>query len=82
MAVSSHFQLLMETHSDHVINGLRISTKTGLINPLDTIILHFAHDDDVITPDIQEIKCDQNGNLSAFPDDFMDEWTKQLLELV
>ncbi len=81
-AVSRDFQLILETHSDHVINGLRISAKNKAINPSDTVILHFSHADDSITPEIEEIKCDKNGNLSSFPDDFMDEWTKQLLELV
>ena len=81
-ALTGRFQLLLETHSDHVINGLRIAAKNGSINPSDSIILHFSHDDSVVTPDIQEIKCDKNGSLSDFPDDFMDEWTKQLLELV
>lgn len=81
-SLDKKFQLLLETHSDHVINGLRIAAKNGTINPSKAIILHFSHSYDTVTPNIQEIKCDVNGNLSAFPDDFMDEWTKQLLELI
>ncbi len=81
-AVNNSFQLLLETHSDHVINGLRIASKIGSIQPSNMIILHFSHSDDTITPKIDEIECDKNGNLSSFPDDFLDEWTKQLLELV
>jgi predicted ATPase len=76
------FQLILETHSDHVINGLRIAAKNGSINFSDTIILHFSHAEDSVRPVIQEIRCDKNGNLSDYPDDFMDEWTKQLLKLV
>lgn len=81
-ALANGFQLLLETHSDHVINGLRISAKNGIIKPADSIILHFSHSEDTSTPTIREIKCDSKGSLSEFPDDFMDEWTKQLLELV
>ena len=81
-AIENGFQLLLETHSDHVINGLRISSKMGKIKSEDSVILHFSHTDDTSTPEIKEIHCDSQGNLSDFPEDFMDEWTKQLLELV
>lgn len=81
-AIKKEFQLILETHSDHVINGLRIASKFGKIIPTDSVILHFSHGVDTVTPEIREITCDAQGNLSDFPDDFMDEWTKQLLELV
>ena len=81
-ALANGFQLLLETHSDHVINGLRISTKLGKIKPSESVILHFSHSEATSAPIIREIICDSQGNLSDYPDDFMDEWTKQLLELV
>lgn len=81
-ALNNGFQLLLETHSDHVINGLRIASKNGEIKPSESIILHFSHNENSSTPEIEEIKCDSQGNLSSFPDDFMDEWTRQLLDLV
>ena len=81
-AIDHGFQLIIETHSDHVINGLRIASKNGEIKSSDSIILHFSHNENSSTPEIEEIKCDSQGNLSSFPDDFMDEWTKQLLDLV
>ena len=34
------------------------------------------------TPIVRMIKVDQNGTLSENPTDFMDEWTKQMLELL
>lgn len=81
-SISKKFQLILETHSDHVINGLRIATKSNTVTPSDTVILHFSHNEDAIIPEVKEIRCDKDGNLSDYPDDFMDEWTKQLLELV
>lgn len=81
-AVAKSFQLLLETHSDHVINGLRIAAKNRIIKPDNAVILHFSHAEDAVSPEIQEILVDEKGNLSFFPDDFMDEWTKQLLELL
>lgn len=81
-SLEKDLQLIIETHSDHVVNGLRISMKKGLISPEDGVIQHFAYDDITTTPVITEITSDKNGNLSDYPGDFMDEWTAQMMQLV
>lgn len=75
-------QLIIETHSDHVVNGMRISMKKGTLMPSDSIIQHFAYTENGIAPVITRITCDSKGNLSDYPVDFQDEWTAQMLELV
>lgn len=82
IAQKKHLQVLIETHSDHVVNGMRIAMKQGLLAPDNGIIVHFAHDNETVNPTIDLISCDQNGTLSGYPDDFMDEWTRQMFELV
>lgn len=81
-ALKKNLQLIIETHSDHVVNGMRISMKKGVIRPTDGIIQHFAYENGNVDPAITEISCDKEGNLSEYPDDFMDEWTAQMMELV
>ena len=81
-ALEKDLQLIIETHSDHVVNGLRISMKKGQISPTEGIIQHFAYDNGTVTPVITEITSDKNGNLSDYPGDFMDEWTAQMMQLV
>jgi predicted ATPase len=81
-ALEKDLQLIIETHSDHVVNGLRISMKKGQISPTEGIIQHFAYDNETVTPVITEITSDKNGNLSDYPGDFMDEWTAQMMQLV
>lgn len=82
-AKEKNLQFIIETHSDHVINGLRISVKKKRINRQDVAILFFDRiSDDEHQPRIEPIKIDQNGTLSNEPDDFMDEWTKQLMDLL
>ena len=71
-------QILIETHSDHVVNGMRIAIKQGKLNPQDAHILYFSEE----SSSAQKITCDRNGTLSDYPDDFLDEWTLQLLKLV
>ncbi|MCD8206412.1 MAG: AAA family ATPase [Bacteroidales bacterium] len=73
-----NLQLIIETHSDHVVNGLRIAMKEGVLNVRDGHILHFSDDE----KQVRMITCDCSGTLSDYPDDFLDEWTAQMLELV
>src|SRR5690606_7763774 len=39
-AASADIQVIVETHSDHVLNGIRIAARQGLIDP-DHVALHF-----------------------------------------
>lgn len=78
-----NLQVFLETHSDHVINGLRISVKNKKIDRKEASIIHFGRDNDLSSdPEISQIKVDSEGNLSDYPDDFMDEWTQQMSQLV
>ena len=79
-AVSNGYQLIMESHSDHVVNGLRIAAKEGEIKSSQCLIDYFYSEGDATAA--RAITCDKNGTLSEYPDDFMDEWTLQLLKLV
>lgn len=81
-ALKKDLQLIIETHSDHVVNGMRISMKNETLVPSDAIIQHFAYDNGTVTPVITKITSDRYGNLSEYPDDFMDEWTAQMIQLV
>jgi predicted ATPase len=79
-AQKKNLQFFLETHSDHIINGVRVSIKKKEIGTGKVRILHFSCDDS--KSNIIDIDIDERGELSKYPDDFMDEWTKQLSELV
>lgn len=81
-SLQKDLQLIIETHSDHVVNGMRISMKKGKLKPTDSVIQHFAYREGVTSPVITRITSDAFGNLSDYPEDFQDEWTAQMLELV
>lgn len=82
VAGKNNLQIILETHSDHIINGLRISVKKNKLNRRDVMIQFVDRMSDHDTPMVRMIKVDQNGTLSENPTDFMDEWTKQMLELL
>ncbi len=73
-----NLQLMIETHSDHVVNGMRIAIKKSVIDADDAHILHFSDSENIVSV----ITCNKEGELSEYPEDFMDEWTSQLLDLV
>lgn len=81
-SIRKDLQLIIETHSDHVVNGMRISMKKGLLNTDESIVQHFAYTDQISSPVITRITCDAKGNLSDYPEDFQDEWTAQMMELI
>jgi predicted ATPase len=75
-------QVIVETHSDHLLNGIRISAKQKLIEPADIALNFFyrkpgSQSTNVTTPNI-----DQHGRLDHWPEDFFDEWEKGLVELL
>ncbi|MES2389125.1 MAG: DUF3696 domain-containing protein [Bacteroidota bacterium] len=80
-AAASDQQLFIETHSDHVINGIRVAVKNGILNP-DDVTLHFFGQSTTGALEITEIRIDRNGELSDYPNDFLDEWDNQLLNLI
>lgn len=82
-AKRKNLQIILETHSDHIINGLRIAVKNGDAVPSETAILFFDRDDEESgSPIIEKVSVDERGALSSQPRDFMDEWTRQMLELL
>lgn len=81
-AVKKNLQIILETHSDHIINGVRISVKKGELNRHDALIQFIDRIDSTKSPNVTIISMDQNGTLSDEPADFMDEWTRQMLQLL
>ncbi|MBE6283195.1 MAG: DUF3696 domain-containing protein [Mediterranea massiliensis] len=82
MAIHNNLQIILETHSDHIINGLRIAVKKNKVGRNGVSILFLDRKSQRQSPDILTIRVDNNGTLNDNPTDFMDEWTKQMLELL
>ncbi|MDR2441737.1 MAG: DUF3696 domain-containing protein [Planctomycetaceae bacterium] len=83
-AVAAGHQVIVETHSDHLLNGIRVAIKEQLIKHSDVIIDFFDKkiEDFKAHTVVSEIKIDKNGSLSDYPKYFLDEWEQQLLKLI
>ncbi len=81
LAASSGVQVVVETHSDHVLNGIRLAVHGGKLAPKD-VQCHFLSRTkqgmtEVISPHI-----DRNGRIDQWPDGFFNEWQKSLFGLL
>lgn len=83
-AAANGIQLIIETHSDHIINGIRLATYQNKISPKDTSINFFQPiiDDDSFASEVLNPQLDSNGRLDYWPDGFFDEWDKMLFKLI
>lgn len=79
-AAACGIQVIIETHSDHVLNGIRVAVKQAYI-PHDAVQINFFHQHDG-TSSISTPKIDKDGHIDQWPEDFFDEWDKQLSELL
>lgn len=84
LAAQSGAQLFVETHSDHILNGIRVAVKENQIDRENVNVIYFdktTNEKESYT-NIHEIKIDRNGTLSKEPDGLLDEWGNQLLKLL
>ncbi len=75
-------QLFVETHSDHIINGIRIAVRETELSPDNVAISYFQRSRDEHTTDIQNIRIDEKGKIMDWPDGFLDEWNNSLFKLI
>ncbi len=76
-------QIIVETHSDHVMNGIRIAVKKGKLKPQDTAFFYFYKD--MVDSHKHKVICpvlDEKGRLDEWPEGFFDEWDNALLDLL
>ena len=61
-------QVIVETHSDHVVNGIRLAAVEDLTIATDAIVVHFFGDGDPVT-----IEMTEKGGLTEWPPGFFDQ---------
>jgi predicted ATPase len=84
MAAANGVQIILETHSDHILNGARVAVKEKIIRKEQTNILFFTGDivEDTFKHYILNPIIDDKGRIDYWPEGFFDEWEKQLINLM
>jgi predicted ATPase len=73
-------QLVVETHSDHILNGVRLAVKREVLSGKDVALHYFRREDNgigIVSPEIGN-----DGMLSEWPPGFFDEWDRSLDQLL
>lgn len=80
IASENNVQIIIETHSDHIINGVRGSVKNEKIKSENVLIYFLSRDltSSEHCVDIEKIEIDKKGRIDSWPEGFFDEWDKSL----
>ena len=74
-------QVIIETHSDHVLNGVRRAVKNNALTP-DDAALHFfrprQESDERDVAQVESPALDSDGNIDSWPDGFFDQFDKDM----
>ena len=70
-------QVIVETHSDHVLNGIRRAVKAKRI-PAEEVAIHFLRPRSPDLPQVLSPTLDGSGNIDVWPKGFFDQFDKDL----
>jgi len=73
-------QIIVETHSDHFMDGIRIAVREGLVRPEGTAFHYFERAGGMTAVTSPEVDAD--GRLSSWPVDFFDQHDENLARLL
>jgi predicted ATPase len=75
-------QIIVETHSDHLLNGMRLAVKGHLIESKQVVLHFFTRSIETGEASVQSPAVLDNGRLSNWPKGFFDQWDKDIDALV
>jgi predicted ATPase len=77
---ASGIQVLLETHSDHALSGVRRAVRDGVLQSED-LALHFFRGRDVAGAQVCSPRIDTRGNIDFWPEGFFDQFDKDMAAL-
>lgn len=82
-AASTGAQIMIETHSDHILNGIRISVKKLYLEAEKVKMFFFMRENvgEKFNVNVFAPKLNQDGDINIWPEGFFDEWDNALAEL-
>lgn len=83
-AAATGIQVIVETHSDHVLNGIRVAVHARLIDP-EAVAFHYfsrLEAEGRVRSTVESPVVDKDGRLDRWPEGFFDEWDKSLERLL
>jgi predicted ATPase len=81
-AANAGIQVLVETHSDHVLNGIRLAVKGRTVVPADVALYYSRWEPGGKSPSLTLLTVKEDGRLSEWPEGFFDEIERSLDRLL
>ncbi|MEM6299432.1 MAG: DUF3696 domain-containing protein [Bacteroidota bacterium] len=78
LAAEAGIQILLETHSDHILNGALVAVKQKRITPENVAVHYFARREGSHTAFSEEITISEQGRINYQPDGFFDQTEKDM----
>ena len=75
-------QLIVESHSDHILNGIRRGVLSTHELKAEDVSIYFFDEYEKKENRIIPIRIEPNGDLSDFPVDFFDQVRQDLIEII
>lgn len=75
-------QVLVESHSDHVLNGIRVSAKQRIIAGSSVAFHYFTRDIETGGVAVESPPLMDDGSIPVWPAGFFDEWDNALMKLL
>jgi predicted ATPase len=82
LCASDGVQVIVETHSDHLLNGIRLAAKRKDIMARDVAVHFFSRSVETGVSTCESPVLLDNGRFSDWPAGFFDEWGNALDELL
>ncbi len=71
-------QIFVETHSDHLLNGVRLAVREGLVPPEDVAVHFFSAATDAGGAEVAALTLDRHGAIDSWPEGFFDQAEQDL----
>jgi len=82
LASTVGIQILIETHSDHVLNGIRLAVHGRKADPTRVALYHSKWERGGKSPSLTLLNINENGRISEWPEGFFDEMERSLDQLL
>ena len=81
-AASDGVQIIVESHSDHILNGIRVAAKQGLISGDSVAFHYFTRSVETGDVNVESPALMDDGSIPVWPSGFFDEWDNAVMKLL
>lgn len=84
IAANCGVQLIIESHSDHFLNGIRVAVKQQVVDASNVKVFFLQRDvyNSVHASEVMYPNIDNQGRIDCWPNGFFDQWDKELDQLL